>query len=38
MSIVYKVGASKVETIQCATLNGNEMLARKVLDTISIID
>jgi hypothetical protein len=37
MSIVYKVGASKDETIHRATLNSNEMLARKVFDTISII-
>jgi hypothetical protein len=37
MVTVQKVGASKDEAIQRATLNGNEMLARKVFDTISII-
>jgi hypothetical protein len=37
MSIVYKVGGSKDEAFQRATFNGNEMLARKVFDIISII-
>jgi hypothetical protein len=34
---LFTKGISKEEAFQHATLNGNEMLARKVFDTISII-
>ena len=34
---LFTKGIGKDETFQCASFNGNEMLARKVFDTVSII-